>query len=235
MSHNWATPHPSGNNGGMFGELNDTAMTYTLDWPGITETDMLSLGQTQFMPDVPATTNMPSSQHVAVCSCLNVCLWSLQTLQQKSLNPSATFDDILQVNHHAIEGCESMLNCSRCMAPSVIHMNLMIDATVMGKVMSMYKTASAARFGNNAVSLTPLSNPLPQSNPAGMVFGNSPIQLDDLSMVQLEFLNRDFGKLHEVYWRFREICVTRLEEPEFNMALVEYLERSLTSAIAASP
>lgn len=160
------------------------------------------------------------------CTCFTACLQSLQALHNASSPASPPFDLVLSLNRKAVEGCASMLSCSRCMSRSGTHTAAMLLATVIGKITSFYKNASHTYFENG--SMTSAASP---GGAIGVSLGAYTLMGEDGRWLELEILARELRKLEEVYAQFREVCADLSEDPEVSKAMIGYLGHTLGSTL----
>jgi hypothetical protein len=147
---------------------------------------------------------------------------------------------VLSLNRKAVEGCASMLSCSRCMSRSGTHTAAMLLATVIGKITSFYKNASHSYFDHaNALNGFGVPNPMHThgasspggSSGLGISLGAYQVNGEDGRWLELEILARELRKLEEVYARFREVCADLSEDPEVSKAMIGYLGQTLGSTL----
>ncbi|KAK0728670.1 hypothetical protein B0T26DRAFT_738946 [Lasiosphaeria miniovina] len=213
-------------------------------WADPNAHDMYAYGQSQlpnpgsvpanFFPSPTATPHSrPSPRHKSSstgsggpCTCFTACLQSLQALHNASSPASPpSFDMVLSLNRKAVEGCASMLSCSRCMSRSGTHTAAMLLATVIGKITSFYKHASHTYFENGAISSAASPTALGVSLGAYTLIG------EEGRWLELEILARELRKLEEVYAQFREVCADLSEDPEVSKAMIGYLGHTLGSTL----
>jgi len=117
-----------------------------------------------------------------------------------------------------------MLSCVRCMRSSSMQTSAMLLATIIGKIASFYKGASAAYFESSPSSRDPsLGSHL-------ISYGVYQLNGEDGKWFELEILSRELCKLDEVYARFREVCSDFTDDIEVNKAMIDYLGQDLASA-----
>ena len=227
----------------------DVAMSASMtNWMDPHGHDMFGYGQAQvptpvsmapnYFPSPSATPNLrpaprhKSSSHGSVgsggsCTCFTACLQSLQALHNASSPGSPPFDLVLSLNRKAVEGCASMLACSRCMSRSGTHTAAMLLGTVIGKITSFYKSASHSYFESGAMT----SAISPSSSGLGVSLGAYHVNGEDGRWLELEILARELRKLEEVYARFREVCGDLSEDPDVSKAMLGYLGHTLGSTL----
>ncbi|KAK0615869.1 hypothetical protein B0T17DRAFT_497032 [Bombardia bombarda] len=159
------------------------------------------------------------------CTCFTACLQSLQALHNASSPASPPFDLVLSLNRKAVEGCASMLSCSRCMSRSGTHTAAMLLATVIGKITSFYKNASHTYFENGTFNTAASPNAL------GVSLGAYTLMGEEGRWLELEILARELRKLEEVYAQFREVCADLSDDPEVSKAMIGYLGHNLGSTL----
>ncbi|KAK5661289.1 hypothetical protein OQA88_11184 [Cercophora sp. LCS_1] len=159
------------------------------------------------------------------CTCFTACLQSLQALHNASSPASPPFDLVLSLNRKAVEGCASMLSCSRCMSRSGTHTAAMLLATVMGKITSFYKNASHTYFENGAMPTAASPGGI------GVSLGAYTLMGEEGRWLEMEILARELRKLEEVYAQFREVCADLSEDPEVSKAMIGYLGHTLGSTL----
>ncbi|KAM7200140.1 hypothetical protein V8F33_004073 [Rhypophila sp. PSN 637] len=160
------------------------------------------------------------------CTCFTACLQSLQALHNASSPASPPFDLVLSLNRKAVEGCASMLSCSRCMSRSGTHTAAMLLATVIGKITSFYKNASHTYFEHGG-----MTNAASPGGGIGVSLGAYTLMGEEGRWLELEILARELRKLEEVYAQFREVCADLSEDPEVSKAMIGYLGHTLGSTL----
>ncbi|KAK2070219.1 hypothetical protein P8C59_004732 [Phyllachora maydis] len=173
------------------------------------------------------------------CTCFTACLQSLQALHNASSPAAPPFDLVLSLNRKAVEGCATMLNCSRCMSRSGTQTAIMLLATVMGKITSFYKNASYSYFdlntdlhGVNPISSCAANGSLsPLSSGLGISLGAYQLHGDDGRWLEIEILARELRRLEEVYGRFCEVCAELSDDPDMSRAMMGYLGHTLASTL----
>jgi len=192
------------------------------------------------------STGSGSSVGGGSCTCFTACLQSLQALHNASWPASPPpFDLVLSLNRKAVEGCASMLSCSRCMSRSGTHTAAMLLATVIGKITSFYKNASHTYF-ESAGGGNPMGggnsgmgghhhgghhHGSPGNNALGVSVGAYTLMGEDGRWLELEILARELRKLEEVYAQFREVCGELSEDAEVSRAMIGYLGHTLGSTL----
>ncbi|KAJ1326729.1 RNA polymerase II-specific transcription factor-like protein [Microdochium nivale] len=170
----------------------------------------------------------PSSPNsIASCICFTACLQSLQALHNASSPSIPAFDQVLSLNGKAVEGCASMLCCTNCMSRRDIQTPIMLLATIIGKVASLYKTASTAYFEASPSELDSASET------HSINYGAYRLRGEDGMWFELEILSRELRKLEEVYSRFREVCSDFADDLEVNRAMIEFLGHDLAFTLEA--
>lgn len=159
------------------------------------------------------------------CTCFTACLQSLQALHNASTPAAPPFDLVLSLNRKAVEGCASMLSCTKCMSRSGTHTAAMLLATVIGKITSFYKNASHTYFENDAIPANASPNAL------GVSLGGYTLMGEEGRWLELQILARELRKLEEVYAQFREVCADLSEDPEVSRAMIGYLGHNLGSTL----
>lgn len=176
---------------------------------------------------LPSPTNLRGS-----CTCFTACLQSLQALHNVC-SPSSLpdFETTLTVNRKAVEGCASMLGCTRCMSRSGTHTASMLLATVIGKITSLYKCASQRHFENGGQQ----HQQLPQlpSSPPGLE-GMFASLREDKRCIEFDVLARDLDKLQQVFAQFAEVCGNLSEDPELTRAMIGHLNHKVGSTLEAA-
>ncbi|KAH8879979.1 transcription factor [Thozetella sp. PMI_491] len=228
----------------------DVAMSASMpNWIDPTGHDMFAYGQqtqvppatmaTNYFPSPSATPNLraiprqkPSSSGGPLgsggsCTCFTACLQSLQALHNASSPGAPPFDLVLSLNRKAVEGCASMLACSRCMSRSGTHTAAMLLGTVIGKITSFYKSASHSYFESGGLSSAISSG----TSGLGVSLGVYQVNGEDGRWLELEILARELRKLEEVYSRFREVCADLSEDAEVSKAMLGYLGQTLGSTL----
>jgi hypothetical protein len=133
---------------------------------------------------------------------------------------------VLSLNRKAVEGCASMLACSRCMSRSGTHTAAMLLGTVIGRITTLYRNASQSHFGGSAST-----TPSPGGNVVGISVGAYQVNGEDGRWLELEILARELRRLEEVYARFREVCADLSEDQEVSKAMIGYLGHTLGSTL----
>jgi hypothetical protein len=173
--------------------------------------------------------SMPAGAAAAAngaCTCFTLCLQSLQALHNASSPACPPLDEVLSLNSKAVEGCATMLACSRCMRRSGTHTATMLLATVIGKITSFYKAASKSHFEENS------ANAAAQNSPGlGVSLGAYQINGNEGRRFELEILTLELRKLEELCARFREVCADLSEDPDVSRAMIKYLNSTLGSTI----
>ena len=101
----------------------------------------------------------------------------------------------------------------------------MLLATIIGKIASFYKSASATYFEGSTAA--------PEQSPGshGVSYGVYQLNGEDGKWFELEILSRELRKLDEVYAKFREVCSDFSDDPEVNKAMIGYLGQNLGSTL----
>ncbi|KAK3327578.1 hypothetical protein B0T19DRAFT_166848 [Cercophora scortea] len=244
----WTPPNDMsaqfGDSPGMSGQMphshgRSNSYDYTMSTPMVPWTDpnahdMYAYNQSQLPASAtyfPSPTATPHLRHTprhksnsgssGSCTCFTACLQSLQALHNASSPTSPPFDLVLSLNRKAVEGCASMLSCSRCMSRSGTHTAAMLLATVIGKITSFYKNASHNYFENGGIPTATSPSAL------GVSLGAYTLMGEEGRWLELEILTRELRKLEEVYAQFREVCADMSEDPEVSKAMIDYLGHTL--------
>lgn len=199
--------------------------------------DMLSFGhfahpQPHARPSLPAhhEPRQPPAEAAinerSTCDCFAACLQALLTLHNHSWMASSSqqggppFDVVLSINREAIEGCSTMLSCSKCVAKIGNGISTMLLATIFGKVMSLYRAACFFRFG---------AAPGMQAT-AQLAFGAYTVTGEDRQILEIEILLIELRKVENLLKVFQEkFDSTQAEKDETSVynALTSYLEKNL--------
>ena len=90
------------------------------------------------------------------CDCFAACLQILQSLHSHSCrlapaqpNRGLSFDVVLNTNKDAIGSCASLLTCLKCVSECGKGVVNMLLATVLGKVISLYRAICVLMFGSS--------------------------------------------------------------------------------------
>ena len=122
------------------------------------------------------------------CDCFSTCVEVLQTLHIHSSLLSNTqqeggpsFDVVLKSNADALESCNRVLNCTQC----VSEYGVMMLATIIGKVISIYRTACSLMF----------SAPDNRESKAQMAFGTYKLSSESRQVLEMELLFLDLRRV----------------------------------------
>ena len=160
------------------------------------------------------------------CDCFAACLQALLSLHNHSwLSSSAhqggpPFDIVLSINREAIEGCSTMLSCSKCVSKIGSGISTMLLATIFGKVMSLYRAACFFRFG---------AAPGMQAT-AQLAFGAYTVTGEDRQILEIQILLLELRKVEAILKIFQDkFQNSQAENDETNVyhALTSYLEKNL--------
>jgi hypothetical protein len=103
----------------------------------------------------------------------------------------------------------------------------MLLATIIGKIMSFYRSASQSYFGQNYNQSTRGGNGI--SLP--LTFGSYRVASEDGRWLEMEILWRELRKLEELFARFREMCTGEVQDGGggklINEAMTTYLAQNL--------
>ncbi|KAL8952665.1 MAG: hypothetical protein Q9222_001433 [Ikaeria aurantiellina] len=200
--------------------------------------DMLSFGHinntpSHPRPSLPAQQDPRQHQTEATindrtsCDCFAACLQALLSLHNHSWMASSAqqggppFDIVLNINREAIEGCSTMLSCSKCVAKIGSGISTMLLATIFGKVMSLYRAACFFRFG---------AAPGMQAT-AQLAFGAYTVTGEDRQLLEIEILLIELRKVENVLRIFQEKFdnfQAEKDETSVYNALTSYLEKNLS-------
>lgn len=108
-----------------------------------------------------------------------------------------------------------------------LHTGAMLLGTIIGKITSFYKNATASHFEKGGTT----EDAAPCLDRLGVSLGQYRIHGKDGRWLELEILARELRNLEEVYNHFKEICTELLEVQEVGKAMIEYLGQSLGSAL----
>ena len=167
-----------------------------------------------------------------LCDCFAACVQILQSLHNHScrLAPAQhkeglSFDVVLNSNKDAIESCASLLACTKCVSEcgkSVVNMLL---ATVLGKVISLYRAICLLMFGS--------SNSLQDT--AQLAFGAYKVTGTNRQLLEIEILLLDLRKVRGVLMsysdRFSEGCPSKDDDNHVYETLKTYLENNLRNLV----
>jgi len=163
--------------------------------------------------------------NVGSCACFTVCFQSLQSLQIATTPATVPFDGVLSLNRTALEGCTTMLACTRCLEGSGTYAAAMLFSALIGKIILLYRDSSQSYF-ENAIGTSPRA-----SARLRVSWGAYHVNTEDSLHIGLEILSYELRKLGEVYARFREVCAGLFEDLEVSRAITEYLDKILASAV----
>ena len=168
------------------------------------------------------------------CDCFAACVQVLQTLhnhscllsphQQRGGGPS--FDVVLSTNKDAIESCAAMLGCTKCVAECGKSVVIMMLATVVGKVISLYRAACFLMFGStNSMQST-----------AQLAFGAYKVTGENRQLLEIEILLLDLRRVAAVLMAYSErFCNTTSSSQDDESSVYEtlksYLENNLRNVV----
>ena len=122
------------------------------------------------------------------CECFPICVQVLQSLHNQSGKFSTaqrdehpSFDIILRSNAEALEKCMKVLKCAQCASDN----GVMILATIIGKVISMYRMACGLM----------LRTPTHEEGKAQLAFGSYTLTGESRQLLEIEFLFLDLRKV----------------------------------------
>ncbi|KAI1327241.1 hypothetical protein F5Y16DRAFT_372430 [Xylariaceae sp. FL0255] len=187
--------------------------------------------QTSMRSTLSHQNGSPILTNSGTCACFASCLQSFQALHHTSSPNNPPFDLILSLNRKAVDGCTAMLGCNMCLRQSGTHTATMLLATVIGKIILLYKSATPSGFGHDNIKT--LGNGLSGclANTFGVHFGTYQLDGEDGKWFQSEILARELRKLEELYVKFRDVCVEYSDDPDIARAVIGYLGHSLNSAL----
>ncbi|KAI9814066.1 MAG: hypothetical protein M1827_003530 [Pycnora praestabilis] len=177
--------------------------------------------------------SVQSGMHMAAenkqsCDCFAICLQALSSLHNHSWSTSLMqhgglpFDIVLTINREAIEGCSAMLGCSNCVSKGGSSTSTMLLATLIEKIMSLYRSASYFHFGSASSSQAK-----PQSS---LAFGAYVITGEDKQMLEMEIFMLELRRVEMILERYQEKFGSADAEKEDNCvysALASYLSKNL--------
>ncbi|MCJ1224884.1 hypothetical protein MMC12_001531 [Toensbergia leucococca] len=148
------------------------------------------------------------------CDCFTVCLQALQSLHFHSSTQQGTlpFDVVLTINREAIEGCSAMLSCTKCLSKSGSSIWTMLLATLIGKVVSLYRSVSYSHT-------SPLESPIVRAKSQGSVtFGAYRIASEDEKMLEMEILLIELRKVKKILDRYQgKFRIAQAEKDEMSV------------------
>lgn len=136
------------------------------------------------------------------CDCFADCLHALQQQHDKSCTPPAALPQdiplsvILSTNREALRSCLSIMDCTNCSIKSGSSISTMLIATVLGKIISLYRAAVNSR-----------SN-LP-STESQIVLGSYTVTGEDKYVLENEILLVEVSKVKKAVTLYQDKCVTQ--------------------------
>ena len=126
------------------------------------------------------------------CDCFAACVQVLQSLHDHSTIVSTghqsapPFDIVLTINREAIDSCSAMLQCNNCVFKCGRSISTMMLATILGKVLSLYRAACYLRFGSAASNM---------HVSAQVAFGAYTVTGENRQLLEIEILLLEMRKL----------------------------------------
>ncbi|KAI3326560.1 hypothetical protein HD806DRAFT_551632 [Xylariaceae sp. AK1471] len=175
--------------------------------------------------------NSPTTTNAGSCTCFTVCLQSLQALHNASTPGQPPFGLVLSLNCKAVEGCAAMLGCTKCFSRSGAHTAIMLLATIIGKITSLYKSVTYSYFETGAMAMLENTPGGSMSSSFGVSFGAYQLNGEDGKWLELDILASELHKLEKVYFKFCEVCTDVSSDLEVTKAMIGYLGQNLGSTL----
>lgn len=161
------------------------------------------------------------------CDCFAGCLHALQQLHDNSWStPAATqghipFTVILDINREALKSCLNMMKCVNCSTKSGSSISTMLIATVLGKIISLYRVAVNSRDRS-----TSAENPL--------VLGSYTVTGEDKYLLENEILLVEVNKVRKAITMYQATCTAH--GPDYEPSgiydpIAMYLDNNLSQIV----
>lgn len=148
------------------------------------------------------------------CACFAACLESLMALHQVMVQNPQLFGIVLYSNQKAVTACNNILMCPSCFARHGTDTLVMLIATILNKVTSVYKSATR--------------------HDAEVNLGAYQYQFHkERDWFRTEFLISELRKLNDLFVKFRDMYAEVINTPEFPNGLIDYIGRNVTSMLEA--
>ncbi|WQF90580.1 Putative zn(2)Cys(6) fungal-type DNA-binding domain-containing protein [Colletotrichum destructivum] len=170
----------------------------------------------------------PSTRGGSLCTCVSVCLQSLEALHNASSPQVPPLDLVLSLNQKAVIGCAAILFCSRCMSQPDTHTAAMLVATVFGEIIRSYQNASTIYFENETATM---ATQISSEGHLGVSLGAYKLGDEDGKWLEMEILNLEFQKLQAIYRHFRNIYTDLSNDPQISKTMIDYLDHKLSIAL----
>lgn len=170
--------------------------------------------------------NLAQTGSSSDCDCFAACLHALQSLHNHSWMSSSTqqggppFDIVLSINREAIAGCSALLGCTKCVSKIGSSITTMLLATIIGKVMSLYRATCMFRFGSSTGV---------QAS-AQLAFGAYTVTGEDRQLLEIEILLLELRKVETILTLYQgrfHNAQAELDESSVYTALTSYLDKNL--------
>ena len=184
---------------------------------------------TEHLPDMDGLSSkenstLPHSDQVIDCDCFAGCLHALQQLHDNSWStPAATqghipFTVILDINREALKSCHNIMKCVNCSTKSGSSISTMLIATVLGKIISLYRVAVNSRDRST-------------STESQLVLGSYTVTGEDKYLLENEILLVEVNKVRKAINMYQATCTAHGQDYDTSGIydpLVVYLDKNLS-------
>lgn len=222
----------------MIDEPSYAADSFTFDMPFTTEVSTFHTDMFQKTPkpdEHPAldglankdNPTLPQPDPLKECDCFAGCLNALQQLHDNSWStPAATqghipFTVILDINREALKSCQNIMKCVNCSTKSGSSISTMLIATVLGKIISLYRVAVNSRDRST-------------SSETQLVLGSYTVTGEDKYLLENEILLVEVNKVRKAISMYQATCTAHGHDYETSGIydpLALYLDKNLSHII----
>ena len=170
---------------------------------------------------------LPPSDPMKECDCFAGCLTALQQLHDNSWStPAATqghipFTVILDINREALKSCQNIMKCVNCSTKSGSSISTMLIATVLGKIISLYRVAVNSRDRST-------------STENQLILGSYTVTGEDKYLLENEILLVEVNKVRKAISMYQATCTAHGHDYESSGIydpLAVYLDKNLSEIV----